>query len=170
MSHINGISSLRRLLASATAALAAGAAVATTAHATAVASPGGAGDHAELIRLCARQDEAWELVRAIQSERLPTGTPRGITLCSKDKEDRLSDADAEYLALVEEIAKTPATTDAGLRAKAQVMPGVLERIVAVNISARTLDDFATSDEAYVEDRMTLSFTRDVLAIVGRAAP
>src|SRR5579859_1149978 len=47
--------SRRRLLAGATAALAAGAAtIVTTAHAAPVASPKGAGDDAELIRVCQR--------------------------------------------------------------------------------------------------------------------
>lgn len=41
----------RRLLASATAALAAGAAIATVAHAAPVAAPGGAGGDAEIMRL-----------------------------------------------------------------------------------------------------------------------
>lgn len=49
----------RRLLAGATATLAAGAAIATAAHAAPVGSPEAAGDDAELIGLCERL-VAWE--------------------------------------------------------------------------------------------------------------
>jgi hypothetical protein len=165
MSDIKDIPSRRRLLAGATAALAAGALIATGARAAPVASPATSGDDDELIRLRACQDEAWALAVAIMDE--GEKLPLGITPQSKDQEQRLSDAENQYLHLIEQIAETPATTPAGLRAKAQVMQSFLERVVLDDVGASSLDDIASRDAGQTEHRMVLSIVRDVLA--GRAA-
>lgn len=77
-----------------------------------------------------------------------------IALCAR--------RDADRLALVEEIAEIPATTRAGLYAKAQAMLGVLD------VHTHSLDDLASLD-AHARHRLAQSLARDVLAIVGRAA-
>jgi hypothetical protein len=98
----------RRLLASATAALAAGAAIGTAARAAPVASPGG---DAELIRLCdeAQRLEArvWEIDRRGTSEEDCTAVTTAW--------------DRVYLT----IAGIRATTPAGLQAKARVVQAAI---------------------------------------------
>jgi hypothetical protein len=91
----------RRLLAGATAVLAAGAAIATTARAAPVAPAEAAGGDAELIRLCTEYHRQHDVAYA------PT--------C-----DGWEDALDATWELTDEIAVIPATTEEGRRAKAAV--------------------------------------------------
>ena len=167
MSHTERTPSRRGLLARGTAALLTGAAIATTAQAAPVASLGGAGADAELIALCANQDEAWAFALTIQAE--GKTLPPGITAQSRDQERRLADALHEHSYLIDQISDLPAATLAGVRAKAQAMLDVLERIVAPDKGAKSLDDIASGDAGQIEDCLSLSLARDVLAVVGGAA-
>ncbi len=161
--------SRRGLLAGSTAAFVVGA-VALTGAAQAGAAPLQAeGDDAVLIALCGRQKAAWTMVQAIQNEKCTAGVVVGITPWSVAHEQRHADADGRYLRLTNEIAEIPPTTHAGLCAKAQAMRSVLANVVAPDIGASSLRHIASAEGGRTEHRLTLSLTRDVLAIVGRAS-
>ena len=103
----------RRLLAGATAALAAGAAIAVTARAAPVASPGGASDDAELIRLC---DEAQRLeARVCEIDRYGTS------------EEDCAAVTTAWDTIHKAIAGTPAMTLIGLQAKARALHAAIVR-------------------------------------------
>lgn len=151
--------SRRGLLAGAASALAAGAAV-TAAAVTgrAHASPGAAGDDAELLRLCAHLTVASALIDQIDAEPLTTfGTQE-----SEDREARMAAVDAEWWDLAEEIGRVPALTAAGMRAKARATTHVAARCVCVRLTD-TIDDIIAGDVGNLEDRLALSLARDVLA-------
>ena len=94
--------------------------------------------------------------------------PPGITAESRDQERRLEEADTKWWNTIIEISDTPARTGGGLRAKAEVMLRVLERVV-LTWKGTTLAAIDAGDDGELEDWMSLSLARDVLAIVGRAA-
>ena len=99
------IPSRRGLLAGGTAALLAGAAIATAAHGASVASPGGAGDDAELIAVCQDFHAADAVVAAL------------------DASDAEDDAIAEpvherWYSALERLTAIQAQTPAGTNAKA----------------------------------------------------
>ena len=96
----------RRLLASATAALAAGAAIATTAaHGAPVASAGSAGDDAELLERHADMVAAQAQMEAMYSE---------------EQEEAFIDASDEWWGAFQAAVDLPAKTPEGIRAKAHM--------------------------------------------------
>jgi hypothetical protein len=137
----------RGLLAGATAALAAGAAIATAAHGAPVASPAGAGDDAELIRLCAELDECeWQLeaVYAVHSEDDP---PEERPLMERQVE------------LSQRIMGMPAHSADGIVAIAR----------SLAIQGNGIFDF-DPDPAYVTGRLMTALMREVCLLSGLPAP
>jgi hypothetical protein len=146
----------RRLLAGATAALAAGAAIATTARAAPVALSAGAGDDAELIALVMAMSRGQEASDAINAEIDRRGY-RG------DEDSKMEVVDDVYWSAADRVVNLAATTPAGRIAKARAMELTLLRCVCVRLGD-TLDNIADYE---FQDRMALSLARDVLA--GEAA-
>jgi hypothetical protein len=137
-----------------TAALLTGAAIATAAHAAPVASPGGAGDDAELIGLVNVMVREQAVLEAIEAE---------PDLPGDDQDIRTGVALDGYWNAADRVIDLEATTAAGRIAKARAMELTLIRCVCTRLG-ETLDDIG---EHEFEHRMALSLARDVLA--GRAA-
>lgn len=107
--------SRRRLLASATAVLAAGAAIATAARGAPVASLEAVGADAELMRLCADMEAAQAQIEAISG---PTRTVQFRT--SEEQQEAFEAVHDEWWASFEAAIGLPAKTPDGIRAKAHM--------------------------------------------------
>jgi hypothetical protein len=140
--------SRRGLLATGTAALLAGAAIATTARAAPVASLEGAGDDAELIALA----EAI-LTNDAESDRLSQEMDLLEDLRASDKfmKERIHPLVDESWRMREELAAMRATTLAGFRAKARV----------VQRFNNCWPGYATTDQ---DDAMAWSLANDLLGV------
>ena len=148
--------SRRFMLTGSAAALIAGAAIATEAH----GAPAGA--DAELIRLLDTLKRQDATIAAIEAEgRAITG---GISAASRGQERRLDKAADERAETIDTIIATPATTPAGMRAKAEAV-GLVVLAYAYLDDGDTLETIAKQGDT--PDRIALSLARDVLA--GRAS-
>lgn len=116
----------RRLLAGATAALAAGAAIATTARGAPVASPGSAGDDAEILRLA---DEFW-IHDAVMDDWNADRVSWAVGEAAQD----------EWRECLEEMADIRATKPEGVQAKARCLLR----------SLKTVDSGGTADDCVRE--------------------
>jgi hypothetical protein len=127
MSHTERTPSRRRLLASATAALAAGAAIAAAAHSAPVATPDGAVDDAEvdaeLLALCIAFMAEHAIIEAWNAGDLSEAVGEA--------------ANDRWWALVRKIEGIPAWTWEGVRAKARVADKALW---ALGESENAVDD------------------------------
>jgi hypothetical protein len=127
----------RRLLAGATAALAAGAAIATAAQAAPVASPGGAGDDAELLECCADMEAAQARMDAM------SGPTRTILFRTSEEQEVAFMAEYdEWWGAFEDAVALPAKTPEGIRAKVRMAQ--LAQASFRGDSCVTRDDFISS--------------------------
>ena len=156
MSHTERTPSRRGLLTGATAALLSSAAIATAAHAAPVASPGGAGDDAELIRLVSAMARGQEALDAISAEIDRDGF-------RDDQDARIDVALDVHWSAARKVVDLAATTPAGRIAKAEAMRLTLLRCVCTGYG-ETLEDIGNYE---FEHLMALSLANDVLA--GRTA-
>jgi hypothetical protein len=113
----------RGILVGGTAALLAGAAIATAAHAAPVASPGATGDDAEIMRLA---KEFW-IHDAVMDDWNADRVPEEV---GEDAQDRWWDC-------LEAMTDIRAATPEGIRIKAQCM---LEALGSASYSTGTADD------------------------------
>ena len=135
------------------------AALVATGTGAAVAAPSASPD-AELLRLCAawRANEA-EYVRLcrLDSALEEEAARQGRKVWDRERVDASDNVDEGH-ALLEEISETPARTDAGRRAKAEVMV------------ARVAPDAEDGPPPHYHDEyLAWSIARDVLASAGGAA-
>jgi hypothetical protein len=142
--------SRRGLLTGGTAALLAGAAIATVAHEPAVAASGAPGPDAELLRLLAALTAAHDAIA--RSNELEDDT---------DYEAAVDAALEAWWPLAEQIRATPAKTLPGLRAKADALRMMIERTICVSIGETIADLDAQEDEDAA--KMGWSLARDLLA-------
>lgn len=144
--------SRRNLLAGASAALVAGAAIAMqTKGAT-------TGADAELTRLSSILRQQVLAVDAVAEEgdRLPDG----ITAASREQERRLDEAIDARNETVRRIIETPATGPEGMRVKAEALAALVVEY-ADSYEGSTVSEIA--EEGKLPTRVALSLARDVLA-------
>jgi hypothetical protein len=148
------------MLTGAGAALLAGAAAVTAAHALPAMPTGTDGPDAGLIRLhaalVAQGAEIARLSAEQEASPYPYGTPE-----STAQEARMTAAECEWETIAEQITDLPAQGAAGLRAKAAALLLVLKHDVCHGL-ADSLDDIAVGNVGDPDHRLSLSLARDLL--------